>query len=133
MKKASHKQKSPPRKLAVAQAVPFTFANLELQVVRLTSSTSKMNLREGSLPKKAKLEVSSSIGLSPEDNSIKISVSCQSTTAYEDSDDEPAVFLQCEYQAVYTHPAGQSPSHESTMENGEVAITLAAPLRPPFQ
>jgi hypothetical protein len=125
MKKAARKSKSRSKKLATVQAVPFSFANLELQIVRLTSSASKLNLRGGAFPGKTKLNVGSNIGLSPEENTIKINVSCQATTTYEDSDDEPAVLLQCEYQAVYIHAAGQSPSHESTTENGELATAVA--------
>jgi len=125
MKKASRKSKTPAKHDRSVQRVPFTFENLELQIVRLTSSLAKMNLRAGAFPEKTTLNVGSSIGVSPEENTIKVNVSCESTTKYEDADKDPAVFVRCEYQAVYVHPPGQSPTPESAQENGALVTAIA--------
>jgi len=125
MKKKRRLKSAEETALIAVTPVPFSFENLDLQVVRMTSSQSKMELRGGAFPKKTTISVGANIGLSPEENTIKINVTCESETRYDESDADPAIFVKCEFQAVYGHPAGKPPSQESTEKNAEMATMVA--------
>ena len=111
------------RKKIVLKKPSYDFIHLlDLKNIRLVSSASALQLRTGKLPRNSKLSVTTKFGKSSEDETLGGELSCEVTSTYE-GEREPAIYIQCAFQMIYTLPEGAASPTEQQIKSQSAPIS----------